>query len=601
MTARLPPRPALEWRDGAPFAVSADDVYFSRAGGLEEARLVFLDGCGLPARWRGRRSFVIGELGFGTGLNALAAWQAWEETRDPGAVLHFVSVEGFPLDAADAARALVPFAEVSDKAQRLIARWPVRAFGPQRLWFPESGFALTVLHAPVEEALTALEGRFDAWFLDGFAPARNPAMWSETAIRRIVALSAPEVWLATYSVAGAVRRGLADAGFVVEKRPGFAGKRERLTARRAGSAIPAPSPPSSVAIVGAGIAGASAAFALRRRGVALKVLDGAGVGAGASGNPAALLTPRLDRGNTGVARLHLAAWLYALDVYAVLGAMNRTGALRLGRNDRERAALADLVAEPPLPHTHMTPHEGGAWFAAAGVVDPAHALAAMLEGVEVLHCSVSAIERDRDLWVLRNGEGAVCAEAEAVLLANGAGLARFSQSAWTPLEFSRGQIEWDDSVAPPHAIEGASYCAPHAGGMVFGATFDRVDDPDGVTPDAPSRARNLAALATLAPGLAAAATTALWSRAAVRTSVADRAPLAGPAPDAASFRIDAPTHHAGLFLFGALGSRGFTLAPLLGEHLASVLCGEPSPLDATMRAAVDPTRVLVRLLRRRKA
>ncbi len=176
---RLPREPVLDWNDEtAPRAVAFDDVYFSRAGGLVEAETVFLAGCGLPTRWADKDRFAIGELGFGSGLNVLAAWRAWKSTRKPHAILHISSIEAFPLARADAARALAQFPEVADLAAKLLARWPVRAFGPQRLWFPEDGFALTLHVGDVDRVLASLRGRFDAWFLDGFAPARNGAMWS---------------------------------------------------------------------------------------------------------------------------------------------------------------------------------------------------------------------------------------------------------------------------------------------------------------------------------------------------------------------------------------------------------------------------------------
>ncbi|MGE3142130.1 MAG: tRNA (5-methylaminomethyl-2-thiouridine)(34)-methyltransferase MnmD, partial [Hyphomonadaceae bacterium] len=246
--SRLPPRPALVWgEDGAPRAEIFDDVYFSRAGGLEESRAVFLEGCALPARWQGQASHRLCELGFGAGLNALATWALWARTRAPGARLDYVAIEAFPLVRAEAARALAQFSPLGGYADRLLARWPVRAYGPQRLWFPEDGFALTLIVGEVSGALDGLTGQFESWFLDGFAPARNPAMWSEAVARRIAALSAPGAHAASYSVAGAVRRALAAAGFAVEKRPGFAAKRERLEARLS---APPPQPQALYAYAG---------------------------------------------------------------------------------------------------------------------------------------------------------------------------------------------------------------------------------------------------------------------------------------------------------------------------------------------------------------
>ncbi len=611
---RLPPRPDLEWTDdGAPRSRDIDDVYFSRGGGFAETRAVFLRGCGLPEGWRGRRAFVIGELGFGTGLNALATWAQWRASRDAGAVLHFISVEGFPLAREEAARALAPFAEVAPLAEKLLARWPVRARGAQRLWFAEDGFALTVIHAPAAEALAGFVGAVDAWFLDGFTPARNPDMWDDALMARIAALSAPGARLATYSVAGAVRRSLVAAGFTVEKMPGFSGKRERLEARLVASTAQASRLPfraadcKSVAIIGAGIAGASVAFALRRRGVAVTVHDAAAAPAtAASGNPAALLAPRLDRTDTGAARLFRAAHLEALACYRALGAFDGIGVVERPRDAAEVAALADLVADPPLPGTHFRAVDGGVLHVEAGVVRPRAAIDAMLAGATLrLGVAVQSLERVGDLWVLRDGEGRVVGEASAVVIANGAGLSGFAQTRWAPLEFSRGQLEWGAlrGQALAHGLESGAYAAPFENGVVFGATFDRMPDASPVATDAASRVRNLAALEALSPDLFARLETAtLQSRAALRAATPDRAPIAGGAPDVeavARMASVAPTHE-GLYLLGGFGARGFTLAPLLGERIACEMLGEPQAPDAGALEAAHPARFLARALKRGK-
>lgn len=620
---RLPPRPDLDWTaDGAPRSRANDDVYYSQHGGLDETRTVFLGGCGLPEGWAGRARYAIGELGFGTGLNTLATWDLWRRTRAPGAVLQFVSIEGFPLERDEAARAHQAFPEAAALSQRLLDQWPVRARGAQRLWFPDDGFALTVIHADAQIALDGMVGAFDAWFLDGFAPARNEDMWGEAVMQRIAALSAPGARLATYSVAGAVRRALTAAGFHVAKAQGFAGKRERLEARL--EAAPAPrhalfpyasAQSGRVAVIGAGIAGASVAAALQRRGVEVVVLEAGGdVAAGASGNAAGLVMPRLDRGDTPVARLHLSAYLEALRLYGALGVLQDVGIVEQMAPD---AARDDLLADPPLPTTHLQPHADGVLHAQAGIVAPRAVVAALLLGVEV-RCDVAAARLSLHAggWDVLDAEGRVIVSAATVVIANGAALARFDETKWLPLEFSRGQTEAGPLDGAPLAqgLSGDGYAAPLADGLVFGATFDRSEDIT-ATPDDESRTRNLEKLAQLAPEIAARVRReSLISRAGIRTATADRAPLAGLLPDAAAFnarhaglmhgradKSDAPAAaHDGLYVLGGFGSRGFTLAPLLGEALAAQICGEPQAPDAAMLDAVHPARYLLRALKRGK-
>ncbi|MBX3511354.1 MAG: bifunctional tRNA (5-methylaminomethyl-2-thiouridine)(34)-methyltransferase MnmD/FAD-dependent 5-carboxymethylaminomethyl-2-thiouridine(34) oxidoreductase MnmC [Hyphomonadaceae bacterium] len=634
---RLPPAPDLDWSDPtAPRSRAFDDVYFSKAGGLAEAEAVFLGGCGLPEGWRNRDRFTVCELGFGAGINVLAAWRAWKSSHLPHAQLHISTIEAFPLAREDAARAMAAFPEVSDLAQRLLSRWPVRAAAPQRLWFPEDGFSLTVHIGDAETIFSGLEGRFDAWFLDGFAPARNPAMWSPALFRRIAALSAPGARLATYTVAGEVRRGLEAVGFTVEKRPGFAVKRERLEGRFAAGVAPdstsparatlgqlypyAAAHPRRVAVIGAGVAGAAAAHALSRRGVETVVLEaGRGLGAGASGNPAGLVMPRLDR--SGPLRpLFLAAYLEAVATYESFGVLEPCGVEE--RADARRAeALADLLADPPLPDDWMRPLPNGAAFhARAGLVRPLAAAISMMAGASCLfEAEVAALERVNGQWVLRAGDGRAMLKADAVVLACGARLTQFAPASFLPITLSRGQIEWGPcATAPAHAIAQSAYLAPYEDGVLFGATFDAVTDARRFDADdhaamAEARTRNVAALAAIAPELAASLDPAkLQSRAALRATTPDRVPVAGLLPDAPAWNArfaalahggeapaDAPPPaHEGVYVIGGLGARGLTLAPLLGERLASEMFAEPQILPKNSLNAMHPARFLHRALKR---
>lgn len=272
---RLPPRPKLSWKeDGTPVDDRVGDVYYSIEDGLAESRAVFLEGCGLPDAWKDRSSFTIAELGFGTGLNFLAAWQMWRDHRPSNGWLNFVSFEGFPLDREDAARALEPWPELAELSDRLCARWPVRAQGVQQIAWPDERLTLTLHIGLIEETLPQAEFEADAWFLDGFSPAKNDAMWAENVWPELAARSKPEARVATFTVAGAVRRGLANAGFEVEKKPGHGRKRERLEARA--PAYPTRTPDVSspeIAIIGAGISGACLARSFVDRDARVTVFD----------------------------------------------------------------------------------------------------------------------------------------------------------------------------------------------------------------------------------------------------------------------------------------------------------------------------------------
>ena len=235
--------PRLTWTDDdEPRSGRFGDVYFSRDDGLAETRTVFLQGCGLPEAWTDRQAFTVAELGFGTGLNIVALLDLWRRTRPVGGRLHIFSIEGFPLTVQEAARALSAWPELAQAAAPLIEAWPAGTPGFHRIDLPMFDAVLDLAIGDAAWALAQWSGQADAWFLDGFSPALNPGMWSDEVLDGVAARSAPGARLATFTVAGSVRRGLAERGFVVDKRPGHGRKRERLEARLPGEAPPSPEP-----------------------------------------------------------------------------------------------------------------------------------------------------------------------------------------------------------------------------------------------------------------------------------------------------------------------------------------------------------------------
>ncbi|MES2340110.1 MAG: tRNA (5-methylaminomethyl-2-thiouridine)(34)-methyltransferase MnmD [Pseudomonadota bacterium] len=593
MSDAAPPSPLVWADDGQPRSRLYGDIYFSTENGLAESRAVFLAGCGLPQAWRGRSRFVVGELGFGTGLNILALLDLWRNTAEPGAHLHIFSLEAHPLSADEARRALAAWPELADIAQLLTDRWPGRARGFHRVDLPEVSATLDLAVMDAHQALEGWGGRADAWFLDGFSPALNPGMWDEPLLALVAARSAPGARAATFTVAGAVRRGLQAAGFSMEKRPGHGRKRERLEARLPGEAVEIPR--QRVAVVGAGIAGASAVHALRALGCEALLIEAQAPGAGASGNPAALVTPRLDAGLGPLAALFAQALDRARRLYAdTPDAILSQGVLQLaeGPRDLERfgkiaasdlfeagalamrpaLAAADLLGEPVPAALDLT---------GALVVEPAAILAAWCG--EVVRARVAVLSRGDGVWILTDAQGRTLAEAETVILATG------HQALWPHPELRpvRGQASWTQDGETIHAAAWGGYVLPTRDGLLFGATHDR----DEVTAEVRTadHDRNRATLAAALPELAARIAQApLAGRAAVRATTADRLPLAGAAPGA----------EPGLFLLGGFGSRGFCAAPLLAEHVVALALGAPSPLPADLAELVDPSRFARRAARR---
>lgn len=215
----------LTWRGGVPVSARFGDPYFSLEDGLAETRHVFLHGNGLPERLGD--GFRIAELGFGTGLNFLVTVLAWTEAGCQGR-LRYTSFEAFPLARADAEAALAAFPEVERHAAALIERWD-RLFGA-RTDFGQ-GITLELVAGDARETLPGWGGRADAWFLDGFSPARNPELWGEGLMREVARHTAPGGSFATYTAAGHVRRALAAAGFAVARLPGYGRKRHMSAGR----------------------------------------------------------------------------------------------------------------------------------------------------------------------------------------------------------------------------------------------------------------------------------------------------------------------------------------------------------------------------------
>ena len=214
--------------DGTPRSDLFDDIYHSADGGLEQARHVFLAGNGLPERWRGRDRFVIVETGFGLGLNFLASWAAWRKDTARSRGLHFISCELHPFRVDDLVRAHANWPELAPLAARLHAQWPALTGGMHHLHLDEGQVCLTLFFGDVCEGLAQIDAHADAFFLDGFSPAKNPLMWSAELFHLLSRQAAPGATLATWSVAGKVREGLRRAGFTVSMSPGFGGKRQML-------------------------------------------------------------------------------------------------------------------------------------------------------------------------------------------------------------------------------------------------------------------------------------------------------------------------------------------------------------------------------------
>lgn len=330
----------LDWNElGTPVSNDFDDVYFSNANGLEETRYVFLQQNGLPDRWNdfSRRRFVVAETGFGTGLNFLALWQQFKAFRaeNPDATvkeLHFISFEKFPVTLDDLKKAHLSWPELSDLAQQLHAHYPPAVADCHRIILEDGLITLNLWFGDIQDCMpqvwTGDEGIVDAWFLDGFAPSKNLAMWNLDVYKGMRNLARSGCTLATFTAAGFVRRELIEAGFEMKKTKGFGHKREMLTGTIGERTAPSNTKPwyhisaraendtaqtlNDIAIIGGGVASAATALSLVRRGqtVTLYCKDEKSA-QGASGNKQGAVYPLLNGNHNALSRFFAPAFVFA--------------------------------------------------------------------------------------------------------------------------------------------------------------------------------------------------------------------------------------------------------------------------------------------------
>jgi len=612
----VPATPAYR-SDGTLYSPQFDDVYASAAGTLAETRHVFLQGNGLPERWRNRGRFTIIETGFGAGLNFLSTWQAWRNAAPGHARLHFVSVEKHPFARADLAGIHARFPELRTLAGELLARYPPLLPGFHRLHLNQGRVTLTLLFGEAAVMLNQLDASADGFYLDGFAPARNPHMWSDAVFAEIGRLTAPGATVATYTVAGAVRQGLVKAGFAVEKREGFAGKREMLTGSFAGSASAnEPRTDKRAVVIGAGLAGSACAQRLAERGWAVESIERhAAPAPGASGNPAGLVRPVFSLDWNTHSRFTSAAFLYALrhlgalaDAGGVL-IQGTGGVLQLARDDNHFGKLQRILEQFALPpelaqlmgarqaaELAGAPVAGpGCWFPEAAWVKPESICRANLDVASartrcLFQSDAAALRRAGQEWEVVDASGIVLASAPVVILANAHFASRFSQAAGLPLRPVRGQV----SLLPERegmnlriAVCREGYVTPARDGVhCLGASFNEGMLEEGTRVE--DHAANLRRLERMLPGFGAGvAPESLDGRVAFRAMSADRLPVLGELPA-----------EPGLFSCLALGSRGMTWAALAAEIVASRIDGDPIPVERDLLAALDAGRFAKKAVRR---
>lgn len=648
-------------QENTPVSDKFDDVYFSNQDGLAETHYVFLEGNQLWERWVNYQEahFVIAETGFGTGLNFFAVTTLFREFRQkhpdsPLKRLYFTSFEKYPLPLDALQQAHLAYPQFSHLAQHLQQYWLNPIQGCYRFHFDET--SLDLWFGDVAENLPQLgdymNSKIDAWFLDGFAPSKNPDMWNEQLYQQMFRFTKLQGTFATFTAASAVRKGLENAGFNMTKRKGFGKKRECLSGQKTQekpTALSAPwfhSQPANlnkqdIAIIGGGIASLCTAISLVKRGAKITIYcEAEQTALNASGNKQGAFYPQLSDDNERNIRFYIHAFAYghqflqwviqqqiefehefcgvALCAYneKAESKLNKIAELNLPSDLYQSLSQSELSEKVGLP----LPFGGafipqGAWLAPRQLVQHTFAFLEK-QGVQIKTSQkVTALSQTENGWQITTAENKTFCH-EVVVLANGHKLTDFEQTQKLPLYPVRGQVSqiptsekllklktvlcYDGYLTPvdqaktSHCI-GASHVRDNAT-REFSLT-EQQENQQKIQQNIPEEwTKEVDTSGNLA-------------RIGVRCSVRDLTPMMGAVPHFSAQQtqyqnlfnlrrrkqpIEQAENYPNLYLIGALGSRGLTSAPFLGETLASLIYGEPLPMSEDLIHNLMPNRSWVR-------
>lgn len=648
-------------QENTPVSDKFDDVYFSNQDGLAETHYVFLEGNQLWERWVNYQEahFVIAETGFGTGLNFFAVTTLFREFRQkhpdsPLKRLYFISFEKYPLLLDALQQAHLAYPQFSHLAQHLQQHWLNPIQGCYRFHFDET--TLDLWFGDVAENLPQLgdymNSKIDAWFLDGFAPSKNPDMWNEQLYQQMFRFTKLQGTFATFTAASAVRKGLENAGFNIKKRKGFGKKRECLSGQKTQEKLtalstswfhsqPANLKEQDIAIIGGGVASLCTAISLVKRGAKITIYcEDEQTALNASGNKQGAFYPQLSDDNERNIRFYIHAFAYghqflqwaiqqqiefeyefcgvALCAYneKAESKLNKIAKLNLPSDLYQSLNQTELSEKVGLP----LPFGGafipkGAWLAPRQLVQHAFAFLEK-KGVQIKTSQkATELSQTENGWQITTAENETFCH-EVVVLANGHKLTEFEQTQKLPLYPVRGQVSqiptsekllklktvlcYDGYLTPVDQAK-ASHC--------IGASHVR----DNATREfsLTEQQENQQKIQQNIPEdwTKEVDTSGNLARIGVRCSVRDLTPMMGAVPHFSAQQvqyqnlfnlrrrkqpIEQAENYSNLYLIGALGSRGLTSAPFLGETLASLIYGEPLPMSEDLIHNLMPNRSWVR-------
>lgn len=645
----------IQWSQNTPSSTEFDDFYFSTDSGLEETRYVFIENSQLSQRWASLTSnhFSICETGFGTGLNFLCAWQLWLECSHSEQHLHFISVEKFPIKKQDLKKALEQWPELSTLSQALLEQYPEPVPGWHTLHLNnQSQSGSVTLHlflGDISDWLPQINTQVDAWFLDGFSPAKNPDMWNDELFLHIARLTKPQGTVATFTAASNIKRSLRAAGFTVKKTRGYGVKREMGYAIQTLSNGPRPPfyidnkpwfetpqlkipKPQKAIIIGAGIAGCSTAAALAKRGWQVELLEkDSSIANGASGNRQGVLYAKLATELIPHSQFYLAGFLYSLNLLnAQLDKQhwNDCGVLQLAMNEKEikrqqtfekrnklQSIIRSVTAQQASEIAGVEVKQPGLYFKDGGWVHPKAWCEKLINHKNItakFNQNIVNISQEKNGWLALSQRGDQF-QGNIIIVCSAEQARSFEQLNFIETKPISGQVTQVQAgdVTLDTVLCGGSYVTPTTQGKLnFGASYRLNSSSKEIIEQ--EHTDNINTLAEEFPGVAQQLnhTKSISGRASVRCTSPDYTPIAGPVCDAIEFARDFAElgkskkwcfHKSAKFLEGLYvnighGSRGLSSAPLCAELVASQITNEPNPLPKDLSNMVNPNRFLVKAL-----
>ena len=632
-----------------PFSQQFDDVYHTSSGALEQAQQVFLKGCHLPYAWKNAEHFTILETGFGLGLNFLATWLAWRQDPQHCKRLHFVSVEAYPVKPHDILKSVQNIPALQGLAQKLAQHYPLRIPGIYRIVFDEEQAGtqpgqviLTLAIGEASKQLPQLCLQADAIYLDGFSPAKNPQLWEKKILQNIARLAAPKAKIASWCVAGQVRRGLEECGFDICKVQGLAPKREALSGtfnpkafsrRTKTSQTFEPAKATDAIIIGAGFAGAAMCWALSQRGWQVTLIDQHnGPAQEASGLPIGLALPYISTDDALASQITRSGvqWLRHIIDHCKLAPQywgdSTVEQLVANQNDTQPPSSLGIYGAELFEPGQTNEGQHCRLFQHGLRVEGLALVKALLRhspGVQYhWNTKVTKITRTKNgLWQVADAQNRICAQSPHIVVAaamQSLPLCGIPNKGIIP---NRGQMALG---LPMFAVSGNMLKArtghghfllrlrPDAGwSWSMGSTFSPGDIDTEIQQQ--DYQKLLEKLCRLSPQTAQALQPQfeqqqLSAFVQIRSTTTDHLPLAGSVPDIEKLALLNP-HHLnsnqcpvlpGLHILSSLGSRGLATGAWCAELLASAMHGEPLPFTLQQANAVMPARFELRHLRQQQ-